>query len=253
MISIYEIYNLCFDEDVDFNLADILKLIERFLNTTQNINYEEIEIIDEIIKKIETYKTNDNQKEINKIINKYHKIIEIQNKLEENESECEMNNEEKNKTTDSNQSKIRTDIDIIPPENVIVVPESYTLFEELIREELPNSKLLIEFFNNPKTAIVNSTIKDKNNLYALDRYGLIIRKKEYMKKTSPYAWKFDKNNEPIHYLTKPDICGEDENVKAVLNAQYMMKKTSFTNSTGIIYKIYSKYFPERLALVGIYI
>ena len=45
MVSIYEIYNLCFDEDVDFNLGDILKLVEKFLNTTQNINYEEIEII----------------------------------------------------------------------------------------------------------------------------------------------------------------------------------------------------------------
>ena len=253
MASIYEIYNLCFDEDIDFNLNDILKLIERFFNTNQHINYEEVEIIDEIIKKIETYKTDDNIKEINRIINRYHKIIEIQNKSEENETDNENSNEEMNKIVDLKRDKIRTDIDIIPPENVIVVPESYNLFVELIREELPNSKLLIEFFNNPKTAIVNSTIKDKNNLYALDRYGLIIRKKEYMKKTSPYAWKFDKNNEPIHYLTKPDVCDDDENVKAVLNAQYMMKKTSFTNSTGIIYKIYSKYFPERLALFEIYV
>lgn len=253
MASIFEIYNLCFDEDIDFNLGDILKLIERFFNTNQNINYEEVEIIDEIIKKIETYKTDDNKKEINKIINKYHKIIESQNKSEENETDSEINNEETNKIIELKRNKIRTDIDTIPPENVIVVPESYNLFEELIREELPNSKLLIEFFNNPKTAIVNSTIKDKNNLYALDRYGLIIRKKEYMKKTSPYAWKFDQNNEPIHYLTKPDVCDEEENVKAVLNAQYMMKKTSFTNSTGIIFKIYSKYYPERLALFEIYV
>lgn len=252
MASIYEIYNLCFDEDIDFNLGDILKLIEKFLNVNQNINDEKIEIIDEIIKKIETYKTDENKREINKIINKYHKIIEIQNKSEESETDAETNNE-KNKSIVLNQNKTRSDIDIVPPENVIIVQESYNLFQELIREELLNSKLLTEFFNNPKTAIVNSTIKDKNNLYTLDRYGLIIRKKEYMKKTSPYAWKFDQNNEPIHYLTKPDVCNEEENIKSVLNAQYMMKKTSFTNSTGIIYKIYSKYFPERLTLFEIYV
>ena len=252
MASIYEIYNLCFDEDIDFNLGDILKLIEKFLNINQNINDEKIEIIDEIIKKIETYKTDENKREINKIINKYHKIIEIQNKSEESETDTETN-DEKNKSIVLNQNKTRSDIDIVPPENVIIVQESYNLFQELIREELLNSKLLTEFFNNPKTAIVNSTIKDKNNLYTLDRYGLIIRKKEYMKKTSPYAWKFDQNNEPIHYLTKPDVCNEEENIKSVLNAQYMMKKTSFTNSTGIIYKIYSKYFPERLTLFEIYV
>ena len=132
MASIYEIYNLCFDEDIDFNLGDILKLIEKFLNINQNINDEKIEIIDEIIKKIETYKTDENKREINKIINKYHKIIEIQNKSEESETDTETN-DEKNKSIVLNQNKTRSDIDIVPPENVIIVQESYNLFQELIR------------------------------------------------------------------------------------------------------------------------
>ena len=72
-----------------------------------------------------------------------------------------------------------------------------------------------------------------------------------MKKNSLYGWKFDENKKPIHYLVKAEICSDEENIKAVLNAQYLMNQKAFS-PIGIIYKIYSKYYPERLLMFDIH-
>lgn len=260
MSLLYEIYNLCFDEDQIKDVDDVLKSIEKFLNTNTNITLEENEIFDEIIKKIKLYENEFNEKRIKKIINKFDKIIEKQDENTEEDSkietESELENELENEFEDKHlifqKSTVRTDILMVPIDTISIVKDSYNLFKELIYEEKQNCEILNEYFKNPKTTIVNLSVKNKYNLYTVDKYGLIIRRKEFMKKKKPFAWKFDKNNEPIHYLTNPDICNDEENVKAVLNAQYLMNEKAF-NPTGVIYKVYSKYYPERLALFGIYV
>ena len=304
MSLLYEIYNLCFDENIDENIDDILKLIEKFLNATKKITVEEIDIFDEIIKQIKTHEMENYEKRINKILKKFNKIIEtdedfnedlnensyensdenidkhINKKVKENskdENSYENSEDDSDENSDENseddsivenenqhihnsidnglallEPNIRTDILTYPVNNISTVKDSYDLFQKLIQEEKQNIEILNEYFKNPKTTVINSNVKNKNNLYTLDRYGLIIRRKEFMKKKKPFAWKFDKNNEPIHYLTNPDLCNNEENVKAVLNAQYLMNEKAF-RPTGVIYKIYSKYYPERLALFEIYV
>lgn len=256
MSLLYEIYDLCFDEDVIKDIDDVLKSIEKFLNNNKNITSEESEIFDEIIKKVKLYENEFNEKRIKKIIDKYEAIIEKQNETNDDDIEIETESELENELDDSplilSKPTIRTDISIIPTDTISIVKDSYNLFKELIYEEKQNCEILNEYFKNPKTTVVNLSVKNKYNLYTLDRYGLIIRRKEFMKKKKLFAWKFDKNNEPIHYLTNPDICNDEENVKAVLNAQFLMNEKAF-NPTGVIYKVYSKYYPERLALFGIYI
>jgi hypothetical protein len=254
-MSLVEIYQLLIDENEndyinnnylksEDHINNILKLLENYINNLIVFNDEELEFIPMIIEKLNDIKDNYSNKTTNRIkrfINKSEKMLQ--------------NNSESEDISEINETQIvikknRTDTNLIPPESIMVVDDSVRLFESIIKEELISNSVLDDFFRNQKCVIVNSCIKDKTNLYGLDKYGLVIRRKSYMKKNNIYGWKYDSNMEPVHILTKPELCNESENIKNVINAQFMMDDKLFKQN-GVIYKIYSRYYPERLIMLGI--
>lgn len=267
-MSLYEIYKLVIDDsdnDVKIGVDDILKLLEKYLNKNKFISDEEVDLVENILERLEDFKDDsDNKiiKRINKIIFQFTELVNEKYKSMENEdTSIDSSSDGKTETTNENSTITienfvvkhppRTDTNLIKPETIKIVNDSLLLFKDVVKEEKDNVEILNNYFKNPKTALINMSIKNKLNLYSLDRYGLVIRRNAYMKKNSLYGWKFDENKEPIHYLVKPDTCSDEENIKAVLNAQYLMNQKAFS-SVGIIYKIYSKYYPERLLMFNIH-
>lgn len=252
--DIYTLFVDDFENGVTINIEDILKMLEKYLSKTQFIMNEELDVLDDILEKLEEVKSENNPK----IVKRIDKILTQFNELLENNDD--RSTEDYTESIDTMNITIenfvvkhakRTDFNLIPEDKVTIVNDSVKLFEEIVEEEKSNVEILNNYFKNPKTALVNMSIKNKLNLYSLDRYGLVIRRNAYMKKNSLYGWKFDEDKKPIHYLVKPDICDDEENIKAVLNAQYLMNQKAFS-PIGIIYKIYIKYYPERLLLFNIH-
>ena len=118
---------------------------------------------------------------------------------------------------------------------------------ELIEEEKQTIARLAEMFNDKKCAEINNAIKDKKNCYSLDNLGLLIRQQSYNKPHDPFGWKFDDEFKPIHYWRSFDL-SDEENVNSVLTKQKINKPDLF-NEKGLLTKIYSKYYPERLKFI----
>lgn len=230
------------------HISNLLKLLENYINKLTMLSEDEIEYLILIIEKLNDIKDNFDTSLSNRIkryIIKADKLIEISKQMGMSED-----TENLNEPITIPTKKIRTDLSLIPPENVIIVNDSVLLFKDIIKEEMNSNAVLDDFFKNPKCVIVNSSVKDKTNLYGLDKFGLVIRRKSYLKKNNIYGWKYDKNMEPVHILTNTELCDEKENIKNVINAQFMMDEKIF-NKNGVIYKIYSRYYPERLNMLGI--
>lgn len=254
-MSLYDIYNLFINDselEEKIELDSILNMIEKLLinldrkfNSNAVISEEEIALVEEIIEKLKEY---DETKQSINIINKLKELIINSSNNTESILETEDLNKNSNIILNSvlNFKNVeRTDKDLIPDSEVHIVEDSILLFKDVIREETINLELLDEYFNNPDCDIINNNIKDKTNLYTLDKYGLLIRRKCYLKKNNVFAWKFNENNEPIHFFTKPEICNDEENIKTVLNIQFIMNERLFQPG-GLIYKVYSRCYPERL-------
>lgn len=260
-MALEEVYQLLIDEsEDDYNnniylksenhINNIIKLLENYINKITTFNDEEMEFIPMINEKLNDIKDNYDTKLSNRIkryITKSEKIIELTNKILEDTDDTSEVVENKQKIL---PKKIRSDFDLIPSNSVSTVDESIILFNKVITEETISNTALDEFFKNTRCVIVNSGVKDKTNLYGLDRFGLVIRRKAYLKKNNVYGWKYDNNMEPVHILTNLELCDDETNIKNVINAQYMMEERLF-NKNGVIYKIYSRYYPERLLMLGI--
>lgn len=260
-MSLEEVYQLLIDEsEDDYNnnmylksenhINNIIKLLENYINKITSFNDEEMEFIPLINEKLNDIKDNYDVKLSNRIkryIIKSEKIIKTTNEiLEDTDNTSEINESKLNIPS----KKIRSDFDLIPSDNISIVDDSLLLFDDIIKEETISNAALDDFFKNPRCVIVNSGVKDKTNLYGLDRFGLVIRRKAYLKKNNVYGWKYDNNMEPVHILTNLELCEDQENIRNVINAQFMMEGRLF-NKNGVIYKIYSRYYPERLLMLGI--
>ena len=254
-----EIYQLLVDEsEYDYNnnsylkseqhISNLLKLLENYINKLTMLSEDEMEFMGLIIDKLNDIKDNFETPTLNRIkryILKVEKLIEASKNVSVSEDTID--------TSDNiviPTKKIRTDFNLIPEDSITTVEDSILLFKDIIKEESLSNAALDDFFKNPKCIMVNSGVKDKTNLYSLDKFGLVIRRKAYLKKNNVYGWKYDKNMEPVHILTNLELCDEKENIKNVINAQYMMEEKLF-NKNGVIYKIYSRYYPERLNMLGI--
>lgn len=195
------------------------------------------------------YENNEEIKNFNEFVNKINeikikydeyeqkKITDIMNKISHDFSENEENN-------NVSRIKQRTDNDLISEINLI--EDSLSLFKKIIYEENKSNLNLDYHFLNKHCEEINQSIKDKFNPYTLDKYGLVIRRKKYNKKQI-FGWKFDDDMEPIHFLSKPNICTFEENVQAVLNYQFRNNPKLFQPG-GLIYKIYQNTYPERLEM-----
>lgn len=149
-----------------------------------------------------------------------------------------------NTTIDEEIGTERTDTDTVLFENIKILEDAAEIFHELIdMEELADDRIG-HIFNDSRCDVVNGSLKDKNNKYCLDSFGLVIRRKSKNKSKDVYGWKFDSQRRPVHYHTQA-MCGFNENVNNVLNIQYATNSKIF-KPKGIIYKIYTKNYAERL-------
>lgn len=139
----------------------------------------------------------------------------------------------------------RTDKELIPDESIEINQDAIDIFDTVIEVEQDSNARLDLFFSDERCKEINqSWIKDKTNPYSLDPYGLVIRKKHLNKTSSEYGWRYDAFNRPVH-ISINNTCTREENINNVLNIQYQKNYKAFEKK-GIIYQIYSKYYPSRL-------
>jgi hypothetical protein len=139
----------------------------------------------------------------------------------------------------------RTDEDLIPKKHVKIIPEVEKLFSDIMLKNNETSVKIDVIFNDERCAVINKSLRDKSNTYALDPYGLVIRKKSYNKKSDTYGWKYNDSHQPIHYYVEEGKKTRQENINNVLSFQYNSNPKHFIS--GPIRKIYEKQYPERLA------
>jgi len=131
----------------------------------------------------------------------------------------------------------RTDKHIIT--NVHCLDESVDLMKLLVKdEELANKHNSITF-DNPKCKIANKSLKT-DNLFGLDKLGIVIRRGCFMTKSKAFAWKYLEGTRiPVSYFYE-SILPDEDNIKKILAHQYQIQPTAFTKPGGVIYKIYSQ-------------
>lgn len=140
----------------------------------------------------------------------------------------------KSKTIKTNE---RTDKHIIT--NIRCLDESVKLMQSLIKDEELANKHNDIIFDNPKCVIVNKSLKT-DNLYGLDKLGIVIRRNCFMAKSKAFSWKYLEGTRiPVSYFHESILPNKD-NIKKILARQYQLQPSAFTNPGGVIYKIYSQ-------------
>lgn len=242
IISASQLYSMCSSGEYTLNKDDIINTTIKLLNditvnpyqNPQNpdITYD-IDISglsDDDIKaflhlRIEI---NDylNKKNINKINYINYKISEIKNMIGFND------------TIITTKFVERTDKALIP--EVKVIPGAVELMQSVISLENKANEHIDIMFNNPRCEIVNKQLKSTNR-YGLDKFGTVIRKSLYNKKTQPYGWKYinvSGNEIPVSYFYDP-VKTDEENIIHILNNQFQLQPKAFQKPSGIIYKVYN--------------
>lgn len=232
------------DEDekelVQLDVKNLLESLKDILTKTETWTDQDIQILNGLNVKLNDF---------NCIFDNMIKSIKdsISNILSQNLQETSMSISE-SESIDQQPVELevrqRSDEDIIPLNKVKINSKMEQLFSDIMNKNANTSSSLDVIFNPELYSIVNKSIRDKQNTYTLDPYGLVIRRKSYNKKSDPYAWKYNKNNQPIHYLVDENTKSFQENIDIVLNAQYISKPQHFVS--GIIEKLYIDRYPERL-------
>lgn len=223
---------------------EILDQIIEIVDEVEKINYSDYIIFNELKVFIKDYETFNTRDKIQDIITKID--ILLNNYINSTVSEITTMTTE---TEDSEQNYIsvieRTDKNLIPDKSIEINPDAIEIFDSILLTEQNSNVRLDLFFSDERCKDINlNWIKEKSNPYSLDPYGLVIRKKCLNKPSHEYGWRYDSFNRPIHAAIK-NTCTREENINNVLNIQYQKNKKAFEKK-GIIYQIYSKYFPERL-------
>lgn len=232
------------DEDekelIQLDVKDLLESLKDILTKTETWTDQNIQILNGLNVKLNDF---------NCVFDNMIKSIKdsISNILSQNLQETSMSISESESIYQQPvelEVRQRSDEDIIPLNKVKVNSKMEQLFSDIMNKNANTSLSLDVIFNPELYSIVNKSIRDKQNTYTLDPYGLVIRRKSYNKKSDPYAWKYNKNNQPIHYLVDENTKSFQENIDIVLNAQYISKPQHFVS--GIIEKLYIDRYPERL-------
>lgn len=221
-------------------LDQLIEMIDEYDKIT-NKEYITLNELKVYIKDFETFDTKDKIQEIitkiDILLNNYVESTAYDNiaNITETEDDC----------VESSIKNERTDKNLIPDNMIEINQDAVDIFEDVLAIEHNSNARLDIFFSDSRCKDINqSWIKDKTNPYTLDPYGLVIRKKQLNKTGSEYGWRYDEFNRPVHIAIK-NTCTREENINNVLNIQYQKNKKAF-DKKGIIYQIYSKYFPERL-------
>lgn len=229
------------NEDIDNN---VLEQIIEILDEIETIDQQTYIVLNELKIFIKDYETFDTRDNIQEIISKIDIILN--NYVNNTVSEISENSIiQESKDTENAETKERTDLDLIPENTIEINQDAVDIFDTVLMTEQNSNARLDLFFSDDRCKDINLTwIKDKTNPYSLDPYGLVIRKKSLNKTSNEYGWKYDSHNRPVH-ISINDTCTREENINNVLNIQYQKNRKAFEKK-GIIFQIYSKYFPERL-------
>lgn len=223
MESLNDYYNII-KNTVDHS---VLKDLISLLNSDQmdQLIPEELELLKNIRHILYNINDEHNSELISFVINRINELLRLNIHRDEEEQE-------------DTPIRERTDKSLIPDSDIRVVQDGLDIMNFIVDEEKFANIEINKFFNNQFCDIVNKSLKNKQNVYTLDRLGIVIRKKSYNKPKDPFSWKYNDKKEPISYYTK-ELVDDDENIKNILNVQFKLKPTLF-NKKGIITKIYNQ-------------
>jgi hypothetical protein len=127
-----------------------------------------------------------------------------------------------------------------------VVNEDIAAFFKNLWEKNENTLVEDYFKNGNEMSDINKILR-KENYYALDKYGLIIRKKEQNKPKSPFGWIFKDGVEFINIHVNILQTKIDVDKKIILMKTLATIKNKFPEiflKQKIFVKTYSKIFPD---------
>lgn len=176
------------------------------INSTNNINKNDIPIIKLLILHSDSIKKSDYQKLVNVL--------------------CSILNNTKN--------KIENYSDYI---SKCICNEILNVQKEIIYSEISMFINNIKPFCDTKYDIVNQSI-NLNNYYMIDKYGIVIKYKEY-NTNDVYSWTYDIKHDPISIFITSGKENKKNKTYNALTKQYKLRPELFTASRSVINILYS--------------
>lgn len=176
------------------------------INSTNNINKTDIPIIKLLILHSNSIKKSDYQKLVNVL--------------------CSILNNTKN--------KIENYSDYV---SKCICNEILNVQKEIIYSEISMFINNIKPFCDTKYDIVNQSI-NLNNYYMIDKYGIVIKYKEY-NTNDVYSWTYDIKHDPISIFITSGKENKKNKTYSALTKQYKLRPELFTASRSVINILYS--------------
>ena len=176
------------------------------INSTNNINKNDIPIIKLLILHNNSIKKSD-----------YQKLVSVL---------CSILNNTKN--------KIENYSDCV---SKCISNEILNIQKEIIYSEISMFINNIKPFCDTKYDIVNQSI-NLNNYYMIDKYGIVIKYKEY-NTNDVYSWTYDIKHDPISIFITSGKENKKNKTYNALTKQYKLRPELFTASRSVINILYS--------------
>lgn len=176
------------------------------INSTNNINKTDIPIIKLLILHSNSIKKSD-----------YQKLVSVL---------CSILNNTKN--------KIENYSDCV---SKCICNEILNVQKEIIYSEISMFINNIKPFCDTKYDIVNQSI-NLNNYYMIDKYGIVIKYKEY-NTNDAYSWTYDIKHDPISIFITSGKENKKNKTYNALTKQYKLRPELFTASRSVINILYS--------------
>lgn len=192
------------DEDSVITKEVLSQLYE--INSTNNINKNDIPIIKLLILHSNSIKKSDYQKLVNVL--------------------CSILNNTKN--------KIENYSDYV---SKCICNEILNVQKEIIYSEISMFINNIKPFCDTKYDIVNQSV-NLNNYYMIDKYGIVIKYKEY-NTNDVYSWTYDIKHDPISIFITSGKENKKNKTYNALTKQYKLRPELFTASRSVINILYS--------------
>ena len=121
----------------------------------------------------------------------------------------EYNTEIFESSNDQNINKDKIVLSLEDDDNdTIIINDSMKKFvNNLFKKSEKKSKEFSDLFDNKKLREFNKKKKldEKHSKYNIDKYNLLIRENKFNKKSDPYGWVFDKDDDPINIHVSEEL------------------------------------------------
>lgn len=130
-------------------------------------------------------------------------------------------------------------------QDLIINKEMLSYMQKIFKSKVITDKIKNELFDPNELKIVNDSVHN-GNFYMLDKYGLVIRKNFQNSKKNAFGWKYNDDNEPVNIHIGELLLQTNSNQIREITLQQLKHQypNLFKPPRGVIYKIYSKLFPE---------